>query len=171
MTGDLILTGRCKDTIVLSNGENIEPQPIEDAILGESSLVEQVMLTGQDGKSLTAIVVLSPAELSNAGFIDGVTADKLQKANERVNDPKADIDEVGADIRMLVDASKDLRSKKELEKALMADVRAATKDFRKWEQVGKVYLSLEPFAMSNGLLTQSYKVKRDAVSQRYVDEL
>lgn len=171
LTGDLILTGRCKDTIVLSNGENIEPQPIEDAILGESSLVEQVMLTGHDGKSLTAIVVLSPAELSNAGFIDGVTADKLQKANERVNDPKADIDEVGADIQMLVDASKDLRSKKELEKALMADVRAATKDFRKWEQVGKVYLSLEPFAMSNGLLTQSYKVKRDAVSQRYVDEL
>jgi long-chain acyl-CoA synthetase len=28
-TGDLILTGRAKDTIVLSNGENIEPQPIE----------------------------------------------------------------------------------------------------------------------------------------------
>ena len=29
VTGDLILTGRAKDTIVLSNGENIEPQPLE----------------------------------------------------------------------------------------------------------------------------------------------
>jgi long-chain acyl-CoA synthetase len=38
-TGDLILTGRAKDTIVLSNGENIEPIPIEDAILGETPLI------------------------------------------------------------------------------------------------------------------------------------
>src|SRR5207237_6244819 len=30
---DLVLTGRVKDTIVLTNGENIEPQPIEDACL------------------------------------------------------------------------------------------------------------------------------------------
>jgi long-subunit acyl-CoA synthetase (AMP-forming) len=33
ITGDLMLTGRAKDTIVLSNGETIEPQPLEDAIL------------------------------------------------------------------------------------------------------------------------------------------
>ena len=29
ITGDLIVTGRAKDTIVLSNGENVEPQPLE----------------------------------------------------------------------------------------------------------------------------------------------
>jgi long-chain acyl-CoA synthetase len=41
-------SGRAKDTIVLSNGENVEPQPLEDAILGGSGgLVELVMLTGQ----------------------------------------------------------------------------------------------------------------------------
>jgi long-chain acyl-CoA synthetase len=28
---NIVLTGRAKDTIVLTNGENIEPQPIEDA--------------------------------------------------------------------------------------------------------------------------------------------
>ena len=28
---DVVITGRAKDTIVLNNGENIEPQPIEDA--------------------------------------------------------------------------------------------------------------------------------------------
>jgi acyl-CoA synthetase (AMP-forming)/AMP-acid ligase II len=33
------LTGRAKDTIVLSNGENVEPQPIEDAICAQSDLV------------------------------------------------------------------------------------------------------------------------------------
>lgn len=29
ITGDLVVTGRAKDTIVLSNGENVEPQPLE----------------------------------------------------------------------------------------------------------------------------------------------
>lgn len=33
------LAGRAKDTIVLSNGENIEPQPIEDAVCTQSDLV------------------------------------------------------------------------------------------------------------------------------------
>jgi long-chain acyl-CoA synthetase len=41
-TGDLVITGRFKDTIVLSNGENVAPQPIEDALVGASELVDQV---------------------------------------------------------------------------------------------------------------------------------
>ena len=170
-TGDLILTGRCKDTIVLSNGENIEPQPIEDAILGETALIEQVMLTGHDGKSLTAILVLNPNELATYGYLDSNAAKKLQEANERVNDPKATEEDCAEDIESLINASSDLRSNDGLKSALISDIRAATKDFRKWEQVGDVYLTLEPFAMSNGLLTQSYKVKRDAVANHYMDEL
>jgi len=170
-TGDLILTGRCKDTIVLSNGENIEPQPIEDAILGQSPSFEQVMLTGQDGRSLTAIAVLSPNELVNAGFMDKSKGETLQKANEKLNDPKCTEEDCAEEIALLNDASEELRNDDSLQKALMTDVRAATKDFRAWEQVGNLYVTLEPFAMSNGLLTQSYKVKRDAVANRYAGEL
>ena len=58
LTGDLILTGRCKDTIVLSNGENIEPSPIEDKILSSSGIIEQVMLMGDDGRRLVAVAVV-----------------------------------------------------------------------------------------------------------------
>lgn len=32
MAGTIVLTGRAKDTIVLSNGENVEPQAIEDTL-------------------------------------------------------------------------------------------------------------------------------------------
>lgn len=170
-TGDLILTGRCKDTIVLSNGENIEPQPIEDAILGQSSLVEQILLTGQDGRSLAAILVLNPDELVSAGFLDSKTGKELQKANEKINDPKATENDCVDETALLSAASADLRNDKSLSTRLMTDVREATKEFRQWEQVGKIYLTLEPFAMSNGLLTQSYKVKRDVVANRYKDEL
>ncbi|RMF26503.1 MAG: long-chain fatty acid--CoA ligase, partial [Cyanobacteria bacterium J083] len=55
-TGDLVITGRAKDTIVLSNGENIEPQPIEDACL-RSPYIEQIMLVGQDQRALGALIV------------------------------------------------------------------------------------------------------------------
>ena len=171
VTGDLILTGRCKDTIVLSNGENIEPSPIEDAIMSTSPLIEQVMLTGQDGRSLTAIAVLNTNNIVAAGFLDKQKGKKLQAENEKVNNPQCSEEECASGCEVLALASQELRSNKELNDALMADMKKATKDFRPWEKVGKVYITLEPFAMANGLLTQSYKVKRDFVMKRYGDEL
>ena len=170
-TGDLILTGRAKDTIVLSNGENIEPIPIEDAIMGASPYVSQIMLTGQDGRSLVAIIVLSPMELFNGGFISKAEADKLQIASDKVNDPKCSDEDCETYSRELNEAADKLRSNAGLKTALKTDVSRATKGFRKWEQVSEVYLTLEPFAMVNGLLTQSYKVKRDQVVNRYKDLL
>lgn len=172
-TGDLILTGRVKDTIVLSNGENIEPTPLEDAILGGAGgLIEQVMLTGQDGRRLVAVAVLSPTELAEAGYLSKNEAGKLQEANERINDPKCDPEECADASETLREASASLRSNTELSGALSKIASASTTEgFRAFERVNEVYLTLEPFAMANGQLTQSYKVKRDAVFERYGDEI
>ena len=136
-----------------------------------SSLVEQVMLTGQDGRRLVAIVVLSPSELVNAGFMTAAEGDRLQKANDALNNPQCTLEELEEQGALLQKASEDLRTKTDLQKALMTDIKAATAGFRAWEQVGATYVTLEPFAMVNGQLTQSYKVKRDAVQSRYGDEL
>lgn len=54
--GDLAITGRAKDTIVLLGGENIEPEPIETA-LKSCEHIENVMVVGQDRKYLTALIV------------------------------------------------------------------------------------------------------------------
>ncbi len=54
--GSLFITGRAKDTIVLSSGENIEPNPLETEILS-SEFINQIQLVGQDKKCLTALVV------------------------------------------------------------------------------------------------------------------
>ena len=170
-TGDLLLTGRAKDTIVLSNGENIEPVPIEDAIMGASPYIDQVMLTGQDGRSLIAITVLNPMELLNGGFIDAVQAEKLQKAIEIVSDPKCTTEDCTSNCQILVNASIELRRNKALQNVLDDVVKSATNTFRKWEKVNDCYITLEPFAMSNGQLTQSYKVKRNQVVERYMKEL
>jgi long-chain acyl-CoA synthetase len=172
-TGDLILTGRAKDTIVLSNGENIEPVPIEDAIIGEVPFVEQCMLTGQDGRRLLAVVVLKPSSLTTKGYIDEATASSLTKAMDTINDPKCSQSDAEDASRVLNDPKliPNLRQNSALKSEMLSAMKRATKSFRKWEQVGEVYVTLEPFAMVNGLLTQSYKVKRPAVLERYQSEL
>lgn len=170
-TGDLILTGRAKDTIVLSNGENIEPGPIEDAVLGSTPLIEQAMLAGQDGRRLVAIAVLRPDELASAGYLDQSEAEKLQEAYDLLNDPKCSEEDCEASSAVLDEAVSKLQSNTALNAALKADIKAATTSFRAWEQVGAVHVTIEPFAMANGLLTQSYKVKRDSVMARHGADL
>jgi long-chain acyl-CoA synthetase len=54
--GELKLTGRAKDTIVLRGGENVEPLPIEQKI-GDSQYIKQVVVLGQDQRFLAALIV------------------------------------------------------------------------------------------------------------------
>jgi long-chain acyl-CoA synthetase len=54
--GELIFSGRSKDTLVLAGGENIEPLPIEDKLL-ESQYIDQVLVVGNERKTLGVIIV------------------------------------------------------------------------------------------------------------------
>jgi len=74
--GSLVITGRAKETIVLSSGENIEPNPLETVILS-SELINQVQLVGQDKKQLAALVV------PNLEFVEAKFFEKdLMKINQ-----------------------------------------------------------------------------------------
>lgn len=55
-TGELKITGRIKDIIVLANGENIDPSRIESAIT-MLPFVKDAVLVGQDQKSLGALII------------------------------------------------------------------------------------------------------------------
>lgn len=63
----LKILGRSKSTIVLSSGENVEPEPLEMS-LQQSNFIEQVMVVGQDKKFLGALIVPSLNEFNQAGF-------------------------------------------------------------------------------------------------------
>ncbi|MFO7850714.1 MAG: long-chain fatty acid--CoA ligase [Spirochaetia bacterium] len=54
--GELKITGRAKDTIVLLGGENIEPLPLEQKIT-ESEFIDTAVVVGQDKKYLAALIV------------------------------------------------------------------------------------------------------------------
>ncbi|KAJ8449679.1 hypothetical protein Cgig2_001335 [Carnegiea gigantea] len=63
--GVLVLEGRAKDTIVLSTGENVEPSEIEEAAM-RSSLIQQIVVVGQDQRRLGAIIVPNKDEALTA---------------------------------------------------------------------------------------------------------
>ncbi|HEY9054958.1 MAG TPA: AMP-binding protein [Rectinemataceae bacterium] len=73
--GEIKITGRAKDTIVLRGGENVEPVPIEQK-LAESAYIQQAVVLGQDEKYLAALIVprqeniTSWAEENNIPFND-----------------------------------------------------------------------------------------------------
>ncbi len=54
--GELAITGRAKETIVLLSGENVEPEPLENALTA-SPWIAQALVVGQDQKQLGALLV------------------------------------------------------------------------------------------------------------------
>jgi long-chain acyl-CoA synthetase len=61
--GELRITGRAKDTIVLRGGENVEPSPIELKLV-ESEYIRQAVVLGQDQKYLAALIVPDEAAVT-----------------------------------------------------------------------------------------------------------
>ncbi|MBL6802606.1 MAG: AMP-binding protein [Synechococcus sp. BS307-5m-G38] len=138
--GSVALTGRAKDTIVLSSGENIEPGPLEEALVA-SPLIEQVMLVGQDERQLGALVVPRVEAIGAWAAEKGLPLpDDL---GGQPGDPallKLLISECNALLRQRIGSRGD-------------------------ERLAGVAL-VDPFSIENGLLTQTLKQRRDRISQR-----
>ncbi len=62
INGELVITGRAKEIIVLSSGENIDPTKIENA-LSMFPFIQDALLVGQDKKGLGALLVPNIEEL------------------------------------------------------------------------------------------------------------
>ncbi|OIW21261.1 hypothetical protein TanjilG_31374 [Lupinus angustifolius] len=60
--GVIVVDGRAKDTIVLSTGENVEPAELEEAAM-RSSLIQQIVVVGQDKRRLGAVIVPNKEEV------------------------------------------------------------------------------------------------------------
>jgi long-chain acyl-CoA synthetase len=78
----LKILGRSKATIVLSSGENLEPEPIEMR-LNQSPYIANSMLVGQDKKHVGALIELNPEEFARIGINTSSLAELSE--NEEVN--------------------------------------------------------------------------------------
>ena len=137
--GRVWITGRAKDTIVLAGGENVEPEPVE-TIVKTSPLIEQAVCVGQDQKGLGALLVPD--------------FDALEREF-----PRAQWDVVDAEIR-----SRAVHAllRRELDRLLVRD-----NGCRSCDRVTTFRVLAEPMTPENGLLTQTLKVRRHVVAERY----
>lgn len=149
--GDIVLTGRAKDTIVLTNGENIEPQPIEDACL-RSTYIDQIMLVGQDQKAIAALIV------PNLDALEKWAMDS--NLGLKIPSPETPIESL---------PQTDLYSKSVLnlfKTELNREIQNRP-GYRTDDRITNFALILEPFSIENGLMTQTMKVKRPVVTEKY----
>jgi len=79
--GYLTYVGRCKDIIVLQNGENVDAIEIE-AKCREIPYIKQIVLCGQDKIYLTAIVILKEnIEVSKENILSDINNKNIERAS------------------------------------------------------------------------------------------
>lgn len=135
----LSISGRAKETIVLLGGENVEPVPIENKLL-ESEYISQIMVVGQDKKTLGALIFPDLEKLAKFMNVDGssITIEQIQGD----------------------DAVKDLM-KNEI-KGLVS----ASTGFKSFEKVVDFRIIPKPFEL-NDELTAKLSMKRHVITEKY----
>lgn len=150
---DLVITGRAKDTIVLSNGENIEPQPLEDACV-RSPYIDQIMVVGQDQKYLGALIVPNLEALQQWAI--------SQNFSLTFPDVTISLDSI---------EQTDLYAPEviSLYKQELAREVKNRAGYRTDDRIGAFKLIVEPFSVANGMMTQTLKIKRPVITSHYQD--
>ena len=138
---NLVLVGRIKETIVLSNGENVEPIPIEEACL-ESPYIDQIVLVGQDQSSIGALVVPSEEALKKCRLL---AKDMKSGKNLSIKD-KSLRDLIRSEIEANIKNKKSLKS---------------------FENIKQFEVLSENFTTDNGMMSQTSKIKRNKVFEKY----
>lgn len=151
---NIVLTGRAKDTIVLTNGENIEPQPIEDVCV-QSPYIDQMMLVGQDQRSLGALIVPNLDALQKWAATQSLFLEAPgQEVENSQSWPSITLDD------------------DRIQKLFREELNRQVKDrpgYRPDDRIGPFRLIATPFSIEDGTMTQTLKVKRPVVTARYRD--
>ena len=142
--GELKLTGRAKDTIVLLGGENIEPLPIEQKIM-ESEFIDTAVVVGQDQKYLGALLIPNREAMEAYAEENHIPYDQWE----------------------------DLCSNEAAHELLMAEVNSlvsAKNGFRGFERVFRTAILTGSFEVGKQLSAKQ-EVKRHVIAQMYKKEI
>jgi len=137
-SGNLRITDRKKDLLVLANGKNVAPQPIE-LRLQESRFIEHAVLLGDHLKAVSALIVPSFPAL------------REWAATQNLGKP----------------TDEELAAHPAVQKLLRQEIDAQTAQLADFEKVKKFVVLAEPFSMQKGEMTPTLKIKRKVVAQKY----
>lgn len=136
----IVLTERIKDLFKTSNGKYIAPQAIE-TLIANDKFIDMISIIGDDVKFVSALVV---------PYYDAV--EKWAKEHDIVYSTREELLKDKIVISMI-------STRIEMQQAPLAP----------YEKVKRFTLLPEPFTMESGELTNTLKIKRKVVAERYKD--
>ena len=142
--GFVKITDRKKNIIVLSNGKNVAPQPIESELV-QSPFINQILLVGNERKNLAALIVPNFEAL------------------------KAWAEENGIETGSTDGETPPLHETREVQQLVQSEIRDRLTDFADFEQVRRFTLLEQEFTQEADEMTPTLKLKRNVIIERYGD--
>lgn len=136
--GELFLTERLKDLFKTSNGKYIAPQAIEMKLTIDR-FFDQVIIIANERKFVSALIV------PNYALLEDYAREQAISYGSR--------EALCADQRIV--------------KMMMERINLLQQDLANYEKVKRITLLPEPLSLENGELTNTLKVKRGVVNERY----
>ena len=136
--GYVKITDRKKDILVLANGKNVAPQPIE-TLLKRSSLIAEIVLLGDKAGTVSALVVPN---------FDALKAWAKAQGREKLT-------------------NEELVGDSAARKYVKSEIDLLSKDLADYEKIKRIALIDHAFSVDGGELTPTLKVKRKVVAEKY----
>ena len=140
--GELFLTDRIKDLFKTSNGKYIAPQMLE-ARLCVDRYIDQVVIIADQKKFVSALVIPEYKLL-----------EQYAKSHNIAYQDRADLCQNEQVVQFVLDRLETMQQ-----------------DLAYYEQVKRITLLPEPFSLERGELTNTLKVKRQVLNERYKEQI
>jgi long-chain acyl-CoA synthetase len=134
----LQITDRIKELIVMSNGKNVAPLPIENR-LTQSPFVANAMVIGNNRKYIAALIFPNFQEVKELAKKDDLPADNIEA----------------------------LCANKKIVEKYAAVVQAVNQELSRYEQIKKFELVPQELTIENGDITPTMKLKRRILEKKY----
>ena len=140
--GFVQITDRKKNIIVLSNGKNVAPQPVESELV-QSPFISQIMVIGSERKNLAALIVPNFEALQAWGTENNLATENI----------------------------KTLLETREVRHLIQSEIQSRLTDFADFEQVPRFTLLEKEFSQEADEMTPTLKLKRNVIMERYADAI
>ena len=136
--GFLTITDRKKNLLILSNGKNVAPQPIENQ-LKQSPYISEIMLLGDQRRTITALIVPN---------YDAIKEFAVEQQLEAEDIPA-------------------LLQTQEIQRLIRGEINQYSSDFADFERVRMFTLMEKEFSEESGEMTPTLKLKRPVIMENH----
>lgn len=139
---EIILTERIKDLYKTSNGKYIAPQMIESR-LGEDKYIDQIAVIGDSRKFVSALIIPNYQTLEQYATEQKIPYDNVEELvkNQQIND------------------------------YVFGRIELLQSQFTNYEKIKKIILLPRPFSVEEGELTNTLKLRRKIILEKYSTEI